>query len=103
MSAMNPNPNSARTGPTTDVDPVLWSAMSGEPGREMEAIIVSTGGLDALLAQLPEDVTVDHMYRLINSVSVRTSAGTLRSLVGLPMIKAIEGVRPVSACDDPED
>ena len=81
------------------VDPELWRSLSGDPAEEFEAILVSAAGLETLLAQLPAGVTVGHKYRLINSVSVRATAAAIRGLVRLPMIKRIEGVRPVAACE----
>ena len=81
------------------IDAEFWQALGGDPGEQMEAILVSAEGLETLLAGLPDEVTVAHKYRLINAVSVRATAAAIRGLVRLPMIKRIEAVRPVAACE----
>ena len=68
--------------------------LSGDPDLEVEAILVSSAGLDGLLAVLPTEVTVSHTYRLIGSVAVKASLAALRGLARLPAIARIESVRP---------
>lgn len=72
--------------------------LSGDPALEVEAILVSSAGLDGLLAALPPEVKVSHTYRLIGSVAVKASLAALRGLARLPAIARIESVRPVTAC-----
>lgn len=72
--------------------------LSGDPAQEVEAILVSSAGLEGLLAVLPDEVTVSHTYRLIGSVAVKASLAALRGLSRLPAIARIESVRPVAAC-----
>lgn len=75
----------------------LWPMLGGDPEARLEAIVISEVDLDELLAELPPEVTVEHRYRLINSISVRGRAGALLALTQLPMVRSIEAVRPVSA------
>lgn len=89
--------------PASRMDPELWRTLGRDPGAEMEAILVSADGLEALLAELPAEVTVAHTYRLINSVAVRATAAAIRGLLRLPVIQRIEGVRPVAACEPAAD
>lgn len=87
------------TGAMAPVDADLWQALSGDPAEEVEAILVSAATIETLLAELPAEVTVGHRYRLINAISVQATAAALRRLARLPMIKRIESVRPVAACE----
>lgn len=87
----------AGTNPQVDAD--LWQALSGDPAEEVEAILVSAATIETLLAELPAEVTVGHRYRLINAISVQATAAALRRLARLPVIKRIESVRPVAACE----
>lgn len=82
---------------TAHVDPELWTMLEGDPEARLQAIVIADADLDALLAELPEDVEIEHRYRLINSISVTARAGTLRELMQLPRVKSIESVRPVTA------
>lgn len=93
----------ADSPPSSRMDPELWRSLDRDPGAQMEAILVSADGLEALLAELPAEVTVAHTYRLINSVAVRATAAAIRGLLRLPVIQRIEGVRPVAACEPAAD
>lgn len=79
------------------VAPDLWPMLDGDPAARLEAIVVAEVDLDELLAGLPSEVTVEHRYRLINSISVTARADALLALTRLPMVRSIESVRPVSA------
>jgi len=80
------------------VDPEMAVLLSGDPGQQIEAIISAQGRLDDLLDHLPDGVEIQHQYRLIGSISVSASAGTLRRVADMQAVKSIEPVRRVSHC-----
>jgi hypothetical protein len=81
------------------IDPELARWLAGDPARQLEAIVSAQGRLDELLDGLPEGVEVQHLYRLIGSISVTAPAGTLRRMADLTVVKSIEPVRRVSHCE----
>jgi hypothetical protein len=77
------------------VDAELGRQLGGDPNTRLEVIVTAAGGLDALLAALPPEVTVDHVYRLIDGAAVHGPAGALARLARAPVVKSMESVRTV--------
>jgi len=80
------------------IEPELAVRLRGDPGTRLEVILTATDGLDELVAQLPTDVQVEHRYRLIAGVAVTATAGTLRRVAEMSVVKSMEPVRPVRSC-----
>jgi hypothetical protein len=80
---------------TARIEPELVRQLHGDPGAHLEVIVTASTGLDALLAAVPPDVTVDHVYRLIDGVAVHGPARALARLARAPAVKSMEPVRPV--------
>lgn len=76
-------------------DPELTLQLGGDPNEPLQAIVTSTDGLDALLAELPPEVHVDHAYTMTASVCVTARPSDLRRLIEMPMVKSIEPVKTV--------
>lgn len=83
---------------TARVDPELAGLLDGDPSVRLEAIVMSSRGLDELLAALPREVKVTHKYRLIGSVAVIAPAGALRKLAASSAVASMEPVRGVTHC-----
>lgn len=81
---------------TARIDPELAKQLAGDPDLQVEAIITCKGGLDAALADLPDDVEVRHTYRRINGAAVCGPAGAMIRLAEVRGVTSMEPVRTVS-------
>ena len=82
---------------TARIDPDLAEQLGGDPHRRVEAIVRCKGGLDGLLASLPDGIAVQHIYPRINCAAVRGSARDLLRLAEVKTVESMEPVRPVSS------
>ena len=82
----------------TRLDPELHALVDRDPQAIIEAIITADGPIEALLAQLPASLVVQHTYRLIPGVAVSGPAGELERLAELAVVRSIEPVRTVRHC-----
>jgi hypothetical protein len=80
---------------TGRIEPALARQLAGDPGTSLEVIVTAAGGLDTLLAALPPEVTVDHVYRLIAGAAIHGPAGALARLARSPAVQTMEPVRTV--------
>ena len=79
---------------TAEVLPVF----ENDPGRPMHAIVTALEDLDALLESLPDQIMIEHQFRLIKGVSIKASAADLMEVAHLPGVRSIESVKSVATC-----
>jgi hypothetical protein len=81
----------------THIAPDLARRLDDAPDAKHDVIVLTNGSVDALLATLPSQAEVRHVYRLRKGIALRASGDVILSIDKVAGVTSVEPDRSVSA------